>query len=41
MFSMMSDAGRERARPIDGAKIADPAHYYKDVVIPADMNLTF
>jgi peroxiredoxin family protein len=26
---------------IDGAKIADPAHYYKDVVIPADMNLTF
>jgi predicted peroxiredoxin len=26
---------------IDGAKLADPAHYYKDVVIPADMNLTF
>jgi peroxiredoxin family protein len=26
---------------IDGAKLADPARYYKDVVIPADMNLTF
>ncbi len=26
---------------IEGAKLADPARYYKDVVIPADMNLTF
>jgi len=26
---------------IDGAKIADPAHYYKEVVMPADMNLAF
>lgn len=26
---------------IDGAKLADPARYYKEVVIPADMNLTF
>lgn len=26
---------------IDGVRVADPAHYYKDVVIPADMNLTF
>jgi len=26
---------------IDGAKLADPARYYKDVVMPADMNLTF
>ena len=26
---------------IDGATLADPARYYKEVVIPADMNLTF
>ncbi len=26
---------------VDGAEIADPATYYKDVVIKADMNLTF
>jgi peroxiredoxin family protein len=26
---------------LDGVKIADPATYYKDVVIQADMNLTF
>jgi predicted peroxiredoxin len=26
---------------IDGVKIADPAKYYKEVMIPADMNLTF
>lgn len=26
---------------VDGVKIADPARYYKDVVLPADMNLTF
>jgi peroxiredoxin family protein len=26
---------------IDGAKLADPSTYYRDVVIPADMNLTF
>lgn len=25
----------------DGVKVADPAKYYKEVVIPADMNLTF
>jgi predicted peroxiredoxin len=26
---------------IDGVKVADPAKYYKETVIPADMNLTF
>jgi peroxiredoxin family protein len=26
---------------IDGVKVADPAHYYKETVIPAEMNLTF
>ncbi len=26
---------------VDGAEIADPATFYKDVVIKADMNLTF
>lgn len=26
---------------IEGARIADPARYYKEVVMPADMNLTF
>ncbi|MEW6001547.1 MAG: DsrE/DsrF/DrsH-like family protein [Nitrospirota bacterium] len=26
---------------IDGVKVADPARYYKEVVIQADMNLTF
>ena len=26
---------------IEGAKLADPALYYKETVIPADMNLTF
>jgi peroxiredoxin family protein len=26
---------------IDGAKLADPARYYKEVLMPADMNLTF
>ncbi len=26
---------------VDGVKLADPAKYYKDVVMPADMNLTF
>jgi peroxiredoxin family protein len=26
---------------VDGVRLADPAHYYKDVLIPADMNLTF
>jgi predicted peroxiredoxin len=26
---------------VDGVKVADPVKYYKDVVIPADMNLTF
>lgn len=26
---------------VDGVKVADPARYYKEVVTPADMNLTF
>lgn len=26
---------------VDGVKVADPAKYYKEVVVPADMNLTF
>jgi peroxiredoxin family protein len=26
---------------VDGVKVADPVKYYKEVVIPADMNLTF
>lgn len=26
---------------VDGVKIADPSRYYKEVVIQADMNLTF
>jgi len=26
---------------VDGVKVADPAKYYKEVVTPADMNLTF
>ena len=26
---------------VDGAKVADPVKYYKEVVIQADMNLTF
>ncbi len=26
---------------VDGVKVADPTTYYRDVVIPADMNLTF
>jgi predicted peroxiredoxin len=26
---------------VDGVKPADPVKYYKEVVIPADMNLTF
>lgn len=26
---------------VDGVQVADPAKYYKEVVIPADMNLTF
>lgn len=26
---------------VDGVKLADPTKYYKDVVMPADMNLTF
>jgi len=26
---------------VDGAKVADPVKYYKEVVIRADMNLTF
>lgn len=30
-----------RQQLIDGVKVADPAKYYKEVMIPADMNLTF
>ncbi len=30
-----------RQELIDGVKVADPAKYYKEVMIPADMNLTF
>ncbi len=26
---------------VDGVKVADPAKYYKEVVVPADMDLTF
>ena len=26
---------------VEGVKVADPARYYKEVVAPADMNLTF
>ena len=26
---------------VDGVKVADPAKYYKEVVMQADMNLTF
>ncbi len=26
---------------VEGVKVADPARYYKDTVVPADMNLTF
>ena len=26
---------------VDGVKVADPAKYYKEVVVKADMNLTF
>lgn len=26
---------------VDGVKVADPAKYYKEVVVQADMNLTF
>jgi peroxiredoxin family protein len=26
---------------IDGVRVADPAHYYRETVIPSDMNLTF
>ncbi|MCR4301120.1 MAG: hypothetical protein NUV51_05870 [Sulfuricaulis sp.] len=26
---------------VDGIKVADPVKYYREVVIPADMNLTF
>ena len=26
---------------IDGVRVADPAKYYKEVVVQADMNLTF
>ncbi len=33
--------GMSESNLIDGAKLADPARYYKDVVMRADMNLTF
>ena len=33
--------GMSESNLIDGAKLADPARYYKEVVMRADMNLTF
>lgn len=33
--------GMSESNLIDGAKLADPARYYKEVVLRADMNLTF
>jgi len=33
--------GMTSADLVEGVKVADPARYYKDVVIQADMNLTF
>lgn len=33
--------GMSKADFIDGVQLADPSTYYKDVVIKADMNLTF
>lgn len=33
--------GMSESNLIDGARLAEPAHYYKDVVMRADMNLTF
>ncbi len=31
----------EDADLVDGVQVADPATYYKDVVLQADMNLSF
>lgn len=33
--------GMSESNLIDGAKLAEPARYYKEVVMRADMNLTF
>lgn len=33
--------GMSKADFIEGVELADPATYYKDIVIQADMNLTF
>ena len=33
--------GMSESDLIEGAKLAEPARYYKDVVMQADMNLTF
>jgi peroxiredoxin family protein len=33
--------GMSKANLIEGVELADPAKYYKEVVIQADMNLTF
>ena len=30
-----------KADLVEGVSVADPAHYYTDVVLPADMNLSF
>lgn len=33
--------GMSESNLIDGARLAEPARYYKEVVMRADMNLTF
>ena len=33
--------GMSNADFVDGVQLANPATYYKEVVVPADMNLTF
>jgi peroxiredoxin family protein len=33
--------GMSKSHFIEGVELADPAKYYKDIVIKADMNLTF
>src|SRR4030065_1992516 len=37
----LSVFGMAERDPVAGVKVADPAKYYKEVVIPADMTLTF
>jgi peroxiredoxin family protein len=33
--------GMSKADFVDGVELADPATYYKEIMVPADMNLTF